>query len=150
MSVYFLTSHTITVTDKEGHHIYKIVPKYTFHESEHCRRFHERIRDREYLGTPHEAVDITSGGEVLARRQVIKFWRRDRTEGVTMTFLASSLASSIGNVHTHWELNVRHYLPEAVYVLPIIRRKNESDTVKIKSKRGEPSIHFKVESIEGS
>lgn len=62
-----------------------------------------------------------------------------------MTFLASS----IGDFHTHWELNVTDYLAEAVYVLPRIGRKNESDTVKIKSKRGEPSICFKFESIEG-
>jgi len=63
-----------------------------------------------------------------------------------MTFLASS----IGDFHTHWELNVRDYHAEAVHILPRITRKNVSDTLKIKSKRGEPSIHFKFESVEGS
>lgn len=144
--VSFLTPHTITVIDKLGYHLYNIVPKYRFQEPEHCKRFHETFRERDYLGTPHEAVMITSGGEVLARRQVIKFWkRRDRLDVVTMTFLANS----IGDFHTHWELNIGDYRAEAVYVLPSFAWKTESSSVKVKSKRGEPGICFKFESIEG-
>lgn len=62
-----------------------------------------------------------------------------------MTFLASA----ISDFHTHWELNVRDYFAEAVYVLPLFRRRNESNTVKIRSRQGEPSISFRFENIEG-
>jgi hypothetical protein len=89
---------------------------------------------------------IKSGGEVLARRQVIKFWKRwDRSEAVTMTFLANST----GDFHTHWELSIGDYRAEAFYVLPPFAWNTESSSVKVKSKRGEPSICFKFENIEG-
>lgn len=141
-----MTPHTITVIDHGVYHIYNLVPKYRFHKSEHCRTFQEVFRERHYLGDPHEAVEIESGGDLLACRQVVKFWRKLDVKQVTLTFLASSLPDD----SSHWELDVQDFLPEAVYVTSRMSRRAESNAVKIRSKRREPSIHFKFESVKGA
>ncbi|RSM01811.1 hypothetical protein CEP52_008321 [Fusarium oligoseptatum] len=72
--VSFLKDHLITVVDGEGYHLYRLHPKYKFHDQDACEKFQSTLRERDFCGA-YEPVEIKMGSRSLrtvARRQLIR------------------------------------------------------------------------------
>lgn len=151
--VSFLKKHLVTVVDSEGYHIYRLDPKYKFEDREACDRFQSTLREREVCGA-FEAVEIKVDGRIVARRQMLRFWRRVERNGTTtntITFYISS-GTSAGE---HDEINLAEL--QSSVTVPRIRRLSwdigrrvESNSVDLMpSLRGSRQFHIKFETDEG-
>ncbi|KAK4183283.1 hypothetical protein QBC35DRAFT_508327 [Podospora australis] len=112
--VTFLTVHTMTVIDDDGHHVYQIDrPVYRFSELQGRRTFQEFSRGRQLLGE-FEASDITdfkgSARTCLSRCQVIQIWSSQESRcfepTVTMAFLVTTEKQGQPHFyHAEWRVN---------------------------------------------
>ncbi|KAJ3541784.1 hypothetical protein NM208_g4440 [Fusarium decemcellulare] len=149
--VSFLKDHLITVVDQEGYHLYRLDPKYKFHDRESCERFQSTLRERNLYGA-FEPVEIKMNGRVVARRQLMRFWQRagDHVPTNTITFYVSSS----GHSGDHEEIDLSHFIP--TIALPRPRRLSglgrHTETVSIDlypSYVGTKRLHIKFETSEG-
>ncbi|KAF5573207.1 hypothetical protein FPCIR_14051 [Fusarium pseudocircinatum] len=138
--VSFLKKHLVTVVDGEGYHIYRLDPKYKFEDGEACDKFQSTLRERELCGA-FEAVEIKVDGRIVARRQMLRFWRRVERDG-----------SSAGE---HDEVNLAEL--QSSVTIPRIRRLSwdigkrvESNSVDLMPfLRGSRQFHLKFETDQG-
>ncbi|KAK3694142.1 hypothetical protein B0T22DRAFT_506358 [Podospora appendiculata] len=110
LEVSFLASHSITVIDQDGPHLYQIThPRYQFETLRARKRFQQLSRDRKLLGE-FEAADISMGGRRLAVAEVLQLWRQPGLRpAATMTFLGTPAAGGRGGVgesgaHVEWHI----------------------------------------------
>lgn len=152
--VSFLKAHAVTVLDSEGYHNYHVDPKYKFEDLDSCAKFQSTLRERELCGA-FDAVEIAESGTIIARRQVIRLWkkRRPNQEAIaTMTLFQSSIEGQ-----GHKEVELVDYMAGAVFHVQMFRRQNESDTLDIvpsispvAPRRGVRILRVKFGSIQGS
>lgn len=149
--VSFLQEHVVTVSDAAGYHVYHIDPNYKFDSMPACTRFQSTLRERT-LCKAFEAVEITEGNTVWARRQMIKFWQRKRRNEltvVTMTYYPNSLERS-----KHREVDLVEYSATVKNYSPLFRRQTESATVDIvpsgSARRVVKALRVKFESATGT
>ncbi|KAJ4234497.1 hypothetical protein NW759_001489 [Fusarium solani] len=111
--VSFLKDHLITVVDGEGYHLYRLHPKYKFHDQDACEKFQSTLRERDFCGA-YEPVEIKMGNRSLrtvARRQLIRFWHRSGQQNVPTTNTMTFYKSSGSQTGCHEELNLADYEP---------------------------------------
>ncbi|KAF5720988.1 hypothetical protein FMUND_3891 [Fusarium mundagurra] len=151
--VSFLKKHLVTVVDSEGYHMYRLDPKYKFEDRKACDKFLLTLRERELHGA-FEAVEIKVDGRIVARRQMLRFWRRVEPDGTatnTFTYYISS-GTSAGE---HDEVNLAEL--QSSVTVPRIRRLSwdigrrvESNSVDLMpSPRGSRQFHIKFETDQG-
>lgn len=111
--VSFLKDHLITVVDGEGYHLYRLHPKYKFHDQDACEKFQSTLRERDFCGA-YEPVEIKMGSRSLrtvARRQLIRFWHRSGQQNVPTTNTMTFYKSSGSQTGSHEELNLADFEP---------------------------------------
>lgn len=105
LEVRFFESHTITVIDNDGHHLYRVKrPSYKFKSLEARRKFQMFSRERELIGE-FETIDISSNNGRLASVQVIRIWSKrspNLRPHITFTFLATR--GKDRNSHLEWHI----------------------------------------------
>jgi hypothetical protein len=105
LEVRFFESHTITVIDDDGHHLYRVKqPSYRFKSLEARRNFQKFSRERDLIGE-FETVDISSNHQCLASVQVIRIWSKrspNLRPDITFTFLVTRGKSR--NSHLEWHI----------------------------------------------
>ncbi|ENH73440.1 hypothetical protein FOC1_g10008928 [Fusarium oxysporum f. sp. cubense race 1] len=152
--VSFLKKHLVTVVDSEGYHIYRLDPKYKFEDREACDRFQSTLREREVCGA-FEAVEIKVDGRIVARRQMLRFWRRVERNGTTTNTITYYISSGT-SAGEHDEINLAEL--QSSVTVPRIRRLSwdigrrvESNSVDLMpSLRGSRQFHIKFETDEGA
>ncbi|PCD26235.1 hypothetical protein AU210_012667 [Fusarium oxysporum f. sp. radicis-cucumerinum] len=150
--VSFLKKHLVTVVDSEGYHIYRLDPKYKFDDREACDRFQSTLREREVCGA-FEAVEIKVDGRIVARRQMLRFWRRVERNGTTTNTITYYISSGT-SAGEHDEINLAEL--QSSVTVPRIRRLSwdigrrvESNSVDLMpSLRGSRQFHIKFETDE--
>ncbi|EWZ29819.1 hypothetical protein FOZG_16681 [Fusarium oxysporum Fo47] len=150
--VSFLKKHLVTVVDSEGYHIYRLDPKYKFEDREACDRFQSTLREREVCGA-FEAVEIKVDGRIVARRQMLRFWRRVERNGTTTNTITYYISSGT-SAGEHDEINLAEL--QSSVTVPRIRRLSwdigrrvESNSVDLMpSLRGSRQFHIKFETDE--
>ncbi|KAG7424930.1 hypothetical protein Forpi1262_v014137 [Fusarium oxysporum f. sp. raphani] len=150
--VSFLKKHLVTVVDSEGYHIYRLDPKYKFEDREACDRFQSTLREREVCGA-FEAVEIKVDGRIVARRQMLRFWRRVERNGTTTNTITYYISSGTA-AGEHDEINLAEL--QSSVTVPRIRRLSwdigrrvESNSVDLMpSLRGSRQFHIKFETDE--
>lgn len=147
----FLKAHVITVSDKEGYHNYHIDPKYKFENLDACREFQSTLRERD-LFEAFDAIEISEARTIVARRQVIRLWQRNRKNELaiaTMTFFLSSFESK-----KHREVDLADYSATTKCYTPIFKRQSESDTIElvpsVSARNGTKVVRVKFGSAKGA
>jgi len=123
--VLFLDNHDITVQDAEGYKIYHLRPKYTFKTTQLREAFLQRVRERVLLGRCR-VDEIHSGGRLVARMTVVRFWRKEADDdGPTLAFLGRDA------VQQEWHLSEFEQVPTApqANVVGLLERHNSDETV---------------------
>ncbi|KAK3336287.1 hypothetical protein B0T19DRAFT_35111 [Cercophora scortea] len=113
LEVSFLASHSITVIDQDGPHLYRITdPRYQFETLRARKRFQQLARDKKLLGE-FEAADISVGGRRLAVAEVLQLWRQPGPRpAATMTFRGIPAAggrSVVGGSGAHVEWHIEDF-----------------------------------------
>ncbi|KAM5383398.1 hypothetical protein ACJZ2D_002091 [Fusarium nematophilum] len=147
--VSFLKNHLITVVDPEGYHLYRLDPKYKFEDQEACEKFQSVLRERELSGA-FEAVEIKMGKQIVARRQMIRFWHRAGDNGATINTLTFYI-SSVGRPGDHEELDLAGFEHTATILRPrrLSLGKTESNSVDLRpSNPNSRRLHIKFDTSE--
>lgn len=149
--VSFLKTFVVTIKDADGHHIYHIDPQYHFKTLDACNKFQETFRERKHMSA-FDFVKLSHKGDTISRRQVLRFWKRDkgrRDPIITMTFLATS----IGDGCNHEEFDTSMFTPTAHFATTLLnplRNRSETDVVELRpnlAHAGE-NVRIKFESVQ--